>query len=111
MNKIVFDPNEEGGLELARAVALERLRTDKDFNTWNDYNSDFSRFVEYIGDQNLSRWKFLALIQDVFWEFVVQGIIAPGNSGNTNFPSFFSFRRHVQLLIGNEPLKLQWRSP
>ena len=88
MNKIVFDPNEEGGLELARAVALERLRTDKNFNIWNDYNSDFSRFVEYVGDPTLSRGKFLALIQDVFWEFVVQGIIAPGNSGNDNFPSF-----------------------
>ena len=33
MSKIYFNPNEEGGLELARTIVLERLRKDKDWVT------------------------------------------------------------------------------
>jgi len=36
MTKIAFDPSEEGGLELARAVLMEPLRRDKN---WTQLNS------------------------------------------------------------------------
>ena len=29
MGKLAFDPNEQAGLEIARAIVIERLRTDQ----------------------------------------------------------------------------------
>jgi len=49
MSKINFDPNEEGGLELARAIVLERLRNDRGWNQYDPSGSGFDRFVEYVG--------------------------------------------------------------
>jgi hypothetical protein len=89
MNKIAFDPNEEGGLELARAILLERLRTDKTWVSINSYDPGFDPYVEYIGnDESRARIKLLVLIQEVFWEFIIQGIIAPGTSLGTTLPWF-----------------------
>jgi len=89
MNKISFDANEEGGLELARAILMERLRRDKNWNSLNSYDPGFDPYVEYVGNAHLSRTKLLVLIQDVFWEFIIQGIIAPGaNLSNPNLPFF-----------------------
>ena len=86
MNKISFDANEEGGYELARAIMLERLRRDNNWNQLNSYDPGFDPYVDYVGN---SRTKLLILLQDVFWEFIIQGIIAPGtNLSNPNLPWF-----------------------
>lgn len=88
MNKISFDPNEEGGLELARAILIERLKRDKNWNSINSYDPGFDPYVEYVNNEQLGRTKLLDLIRDVFWEFIIQGIIAPGTNLGTNLPWF-----------------------
>lgn len=86
MSKIPFNANEEGGYELARTIMLERLRRDNNWQQLNSYDPGFDPYVEYIGN---SRTKLLVLLQDVFWEFIIQGIIAPGsNLSNPNLPWF-----------------------
>lgn len=86
MNKISFDANEEGGYELARTIMLEGLRRDKNWNQLNSYEPGFDPYVEYVGN---SSTKLHILLQDVFWEFIVQGIIAPGTNLSTpNLPWF-----------------------
>ncbi len=90
MSKIPFDPKEEGGLELARIIVLERLRRDPVWKQINPYgDAGFDPYVEYVGDSTLGRTKLLTLIQDVFWELVIQGVLAPGlNLSNPNLPWF-----------------------
>jgi len=86
MNKISFDTNEEGGFELARTIMLERLRRDKGWNQLNSYDPGFDPYVEYVGN---ARTKLLILLHDVFWEFIIQGIIAPGiDLSNPSLPWF-----------------------
>ena len=50
MSKINFDPKEPGGLELARAIVLERLRNDKSWRQYDLGGEGFDQFVEYSGD-------------------------------------------------------------
>lgn len=90
MNKIPFDPRADDGLEIVRIIVLERLRGDNSWNQINYYSeTEFDGFVEYIGDANQSKTKLLTLVQDVFWEFIIQGILAPGlNLSNPNLPWF-----------------------
>jgi hypothetical protein len=88
MNKIAFDPNEEGGIELARAILIERLRREPKWNSINSYDPGFDPYVEYLGNAHVARTKLLDLIGDVFWEFIIQGVIAPGTTIGTNLPSF-----------------------
>lgn len=105
MSKINFDPKEEGGLELARAIVLERLRNDKDWHQYDLEGSGFDSFVEYVGDGYASRRKLVALAQDVLWEFMIQGIIAPGlNVHNPGFPWFRVTEYGKKVLITGEYL-------
>jgi len=89
MGKIQFNPSDPGGLELTRAIVLERLSKD---NSWKQYDltgSGFDPFVEYVGDDNRGRRRLTFLVQDVLWEFMIQGVIAPGlNISNPNLPWF-----------------------
>lgn len=67
MGKIQFDPNEPGGLELARQVVFERLRCD---SAWEHVPHDsndqsFDGYVDYIGDYKIARTKLLNLIREV----------------------------------------------
>ena len=89
MSKIKFDPNEKGGLELAREIILERLRNDTNWNQFDISGTGYDRYVEYIGDPYQGKEKLQFLAQDVLWEFMIQGIIAPGlNVSNPNLPWF-----------------------
>lgn len=89
MEKIQFNPKEEGGLELARAIVLERLKKYKDWRQYDLSGTGFDMLVEYIGDPKDAREKLVFLAQDVLWEFMIQGIIAPGlNVSNPNLPWF-----------------------
>jgi hypothetical protein len=89
MAKITFDPREPGGLELVRTVVLDGLKRYPAWNNMHDYPSGFNELVEYVGDQNSSKEKFFILVQEVCWEFIIQGIIAPGSDiHNPNLPRF-----------------------
>ncbi len=101
MNKISFSANEEGGYELVRTIMLERLRRDNNWQQLNSYDPGFDPYVEYIGN---SRTKLLVLLQDVFWEFIIQGIIAPGsNLSNPNLP-WFHITEYGRKVLGSGEL-------
>ena len=103
MSKITFDPNEEGGLELARTIVLERLRNDKHWEQYDPSGSGFDRFVEYVGDPEHGRQKLVSLAQDVLWEFMIQGVVAPGlNVSNPNLPFFHITDYGRKVLIEGE---------
>ena len=65
MDKIRFDPNEKGGLELARVVVLQRLREDENWNQHSTVSLGFDRYVDYIGDPDAGRQRLASLAQDV----------------------------------------------
>ena len=90
MSRVTFDPQEESGLEVTRMIVLERLRTDPSWKQLNPYDdAGFEPYVEYIGSAHLAKTKLLTLVQDVFWELVTQGVLAPGlNLSNPNLPWF-----------------------
>ena len=100
MSQINFDPREEGGLELVRAIVLERLRTDRSWSQYDLSGEGFDRYVVYVGDQAQNgRRRIASLAQDVLWEFMIQGIIAPGlNTSNPNFP-WFRITAHGQKVL------------
>jgi hypothetical protein len=105
MSKIIFNPNEKGGLELARAIVLERLRNDKSWQQYDHSGEGFDRYVEYIGDQGAGRRRLVFLAQDVLWEFMIQGIIAPGlNVSNPNLPWFHITEYGEKVLVEKELL-------
>lgn len=88
-HRITFNQSEEGGLELARAIVLERLRNDTNWNQFERTAVGFDRFVEYVGVQHAGRDKLAILTNEVLWEFIFQRIISPGlNSSNPELPFF-----------------------
>lgn len=99
MNKISFDANEEGGYELARAIMLERLRRDSSWSQLNSYDPGFDPYVEYVGN---SRTKLLILLQDVFWEFIIQGIVAPGTNLSTPDLPWFHLTDYGRKVLESE---------
>ncbi len=73
--------------EAARQIVLDRLRSSKDWTQLETNGSNFDNFVEYQGSANHDVLAFQ--IQEVFWQFVVEGILAPGlNPSNPNLPWF-----------------------
>ncbi len=88
MTKIQFDPDEEGGLEIARTVVLERLRTDENWNQYDTSGNGFDRFVDYVGHEPKARKALAFLAQEVLWELIIQGAVAPGFAGNFSLPWF-----------------------
>ena len=89
MDKINFDPSEEGGFELARAIVLQRLKEDTSWSQYDHSGTGFNRYVEYVGDPEAGRRRLCFLAQDILWELMIQGVIAPGlNINNPNLPFF-----------------------
>jgi hypothetical protein len=86
--KVQIDP---GNIDLraVRQVVLQRLKEDSHWaqlsTTGSD--SDYDPWVEYTGTY---RHGDLALpVQDVFWQLIIEGILAPGlNASNPNLPWF-----------------------
>lgn len=89
MGKIQFDPSQRGGLELARAIVFQRLREDQSWNQYDHSGQGFDRYVEYVGDTVQGRHRLVFLTQDILWELMIQGVLAPGlNVNNPNLPFF-----------------------
>ena len=89
MDKIKFDPDEKGGLELARAVVLQCLKENRNCYQYNNVFSSLDNYVDFIGDLKQGRRRLTMLAQDVLWELMIQGVIAPGlDSNNPNLPFF-----------------------
>jgi hypothetical protein len=102
VDKITFDPNEQGGLELARVIVLQRLRDDHSWNQHGTVSREFDRYVDYVGDSEEGRRRFASLVQDILWELMIQGVIAPGlNVSNPNLP-FFHITEYGKKVISEQ---------
>lgn len=105
--KIPFDPR-NSDLDTVRQIVIERLQRD---TTWNqlDYSGDgFTPFVEYVGqnepERQNGRHRLLFLAQEVFWQLVVEGVLAPGmDSSNLKLPFFHITKYGREVLATSEP--------
>jgi len=98
---IVFDVKDSRGLEIARQVVFARLKTD---HTWKHLpvtpNTDFPS-IEFAGFQAPER--FTEFVLDIFWELIMQGVIAPGSSTQSpNLPWFHVTEYGRKVLDANE---------
>jgi hypothetical protein len=86
MGKTLFnslDPDPEA----ARQVIFDRLRAHKDWAQLEPDGQYYSNFVEYQGPPDPELFAFF--VQEVFWQLVVEGILAPGvDRFNPNLPWF-----------------------
>lgn len=84
VEKIPFDPTNPS-VEAARRIVLTRLRHDPQWHTLDNSGEGFDSYVEYEGTANRGVLNLYA--REVFWQFVVEGILAPGwNSSNLELP-------------------------
>jgi hypothetical protein len=106
MAKIPFNPNEDGALEAVRTIVLERLRRDQNWNQLNQYDlSSFNPYVEYSETHIAVFQKFLIYVQDVFWELITQGVLAPGIALDMpNLPWFHITDYGRKVLKSEEPI-------
>ena len=102
MNKIEFDPNDEDGLELVRAIVINRLRSDSNWNQFESTGQGFERYVEYIGDTHEGMNKLAILTNEVLWEFTFQRIISPGTHGSNLHLPFFHITDYGKKVIEEE---------
>ena len=89
MGKIIFDPTKRDRYDVARLIVIERLRDDKKWDQFDPTGSGFDKYVEYIGHPGSDREQLKLLAIDILWDFMVQGILAPGKEGqNVRLPVF-----------------------
>jgi hypothetical protein len=100
--KIPFDQN--GGTELIRAAFLQRLREKPDWNSFIAGREDYlANYLDYTGNPELARTRAQMLAHDVFWELVIQNIVAPGhNIANPNLPFFHTTEYGKKVLAEKE---------
>lgn len=86
LSKIAFD-SANPDIEAVREVVFARLKHQPDWQQLDQSGEGFAPYVEYIGAPHPGYFAFQA--QEVFWQLVVEGILAPGmNSSNMNLPWF-----------------------
>jgi hypothetical protein len=105
--KIPFDPKSPD-LEAVRQIVLERLRRDTAWQQLDNSGDGFAPFVEYVApaefEQRNGRHVLLFMAQEVFWQFVVEGILAPGmDSSNLQLPWFHITKYGRDVLASSEP--------
>ncbi|OGW72185.1 MAG: hypothetical protein A2Y02_00010 [Omnitrophica bacterium GWA2_52_12] len=103
MGKINFNPREDNGLELVRAIIFERLRKDTNWNQFDLTGEGFNPYVEFVGEVVEGRRRITALVQDVMWELIIQGVITPGrDTSNPNLPWFHLTEYGKKVLSAGE---------
>jgi hypothetical protein len=86
MGKIVFN-SRQPDLEALRRMMFERLRTDSHWKSFNGLGNDYSGYVD--SDGHSSQQQLADFILQVFWQLVTEGVLAPGNGGQSpNLPHF-----------------------
>lgn len=96
MSKIVFNPREPD-LEALRRMMFERLRTDSRWTVLNNLGNDYSGYVEFEGYASQARLAFYIL--QVFWQLVIEGILAPGSSGQSPGLPWFHITQYGKAVI------------
>lgn len=99
--KIPYNPADKN-LDIVRQIVFARLKNEPEWKQLDNSGYGFDRYVEYVGRPNQKILAFQA--QDVFWQLVVEGILAPGmNPSNMNLP-WFHLTKYGELVI-NEQVK------
>jgi len=105
--KIPFDPRNPK-LDTVRQIVIERLRRDASWHALDSTGDGFTPYVEYIAqnepDRQNGRHKLVFLAQELFWQLVVEGILAPGmDSSNLKLPWFHVTAHGREVLASSEP--------
>jgi len=84
---VPYDPAHPD-LEAVRLIFFDWLRSDPSAEQLNKNGTAYERFVEYVN--NNRQPQVLAFhVTEVFWQLLVEGIVAPGmNSSNLDLPWF-----------------------
>lgn len=85
---LLFSQADVDNMERVRQIVLYRLARDKDWHqfdyVWAESGGNYVKF-----EHPQLRKHFLFLANEVMWQLLVQGVIAPGlDSNNLNFPWF-----------------------
>ena len=105
--RIPFDPRTPD-LEAVRQIVVERLRRDSTWRQLDNTGDGFAPFVEYIAptefEQRNARHQLLFLAQEVFWQLVGEGVLAPGmDPNNLNLPWFHFTKYGREVIASTEP--------
>lgn len=99
-SKIPINPAEPD-IEAVREIVFARLKHQPDWKQLDQSGQGFENYVEYIGVPNAGVLAFQA--QEVFWQLVIEGILAPGmNSSNMNLP-WFHRTKYGEKIISEQP--------
>jgi hypothetical protein len=103
-SKIPFDSSRQA-LATARQIVIERLCRDELWHQLDTTGEGFAPYVEYVGQgpyaQQQGRAHLVFLAQEVFWQLLVEGIVAPGiDSSNLNLP-FFHITEHGRAVLAS----------
>jgi hypothetical protein len=105
--KIPFDSTHDA-LSTARQIVIERLRRDASWDHLDRSAEGFVPFVEYVAPNEPARQnarsRLVFLAQEVFWQLLIEGIVAPGmNSDNLDLPRFHITEHGRKVLASSEP--------
>lgn len=89
MTAVLFKDDDFNNLELVRQIVLRRLKDDQEWIQF-DYSWDPQRTADYVTfEHERLRRRFLVLVNEIMWEFIIQGVITPGrDASNPNLPFF-----------------------
>ena len=105
--KIPFDPRNPD-LDAVRQIVVERLRRDTTWKQLDNTGEGFAPFVDYVAPTEFERQNgrsaLLFLAQEVFWQLLIEGVLAPGmDSSNLKLPWFHITKHGRDVLSSTEP--------
>ncbi len=97
-----FDPGNPD-IAAVRRIVLDRLRNDRGWHWFHSDGAGFRPYVEYP-PQNAEPNVLSFYVDEVLWQFVVEGIIAPGRDhANPDLPKFHLTRYGEKVLSSPDP--------
>lgn len=85
--KPVFSQSDSNNIERVRQIVLHRLKHDREWHQFDLWTGYAGHYVKFEHSQLYRPFVFLA--NEVMWQLLVQGVIAPGlDSNNLNLPWF-----------------------
>jgi hypothetical protein len=105
--KIPFDPK-TSDLDTVRQIIFERLRRDPGWNQLGKTGDGFAPYVDYVGtsefERQNARHQLVFLSHEVFWQLVVEGVLAPGmDDNNIDLPWFHVTKFGREVLASASP--------
>ncbi len=97
--KISYD-SRKPDLDAARRILFAWLRADQSASQLSMAGEVYEHLVDWVGPKNPQQLAFH--ISEVFWQLLVEGVIAPGaNSSNMNLPWFHLTEHGRQVVMGD----------